>query len=101
MAGTHLAFAEEARPDFNRAVDPAQPTRKFITLSSLSTTERVDVNRHRLDCNGIEPSFPCRHDSGAAIGDTLDEARLVGTIEPNLVGEVRRTQFWIALGVVT
>src|SRR5438034_3092614 len=101
MTWTHVAFAEEPRPDLNRTVDPAQPTRRFITVSSLSAAERVDVNRHRLDGDGIEPPFPCGHDAGTAVGDGLDEARLVGTVEPDLVGQVRRTEFRIALGVVT
>src|SRR6266700_2111727 len=102
MAGTHLASTLEPRPDPGRTVDPAQPNPDFaaVPASSLSATKRVHKHRHRLDGNGIKPPFPCGHHAGTAIGDGLDDGRLVGAVEPDPVGQVRRAKLLVALAIV-
>src|SRR3954471_19173238 len=66
----------------------------------FASTERVDIDRQRLDRGGIEPADPGGHDAGAAVADGLDERRLVRTVEPDLVGQVGRAEFLVTLGVI-
>src|SRR3974377_1815016 len=55
---------------------------------SLPSTERMNIPRHGLDGRGIEAPYPCGHHAGTAVGNGLDNRRLVGTVEPDLVREV-------------
>ncbi len=63
----------------------------------LSTTERVHIDRKRLDRDGIEPPAPGRHDARAAITDRLDQRLLVRAVQPNVVRQIRRASSWLPL----
>src|SRR5262245_7547355 len=74
---------------------------RTVTIAALfAAAERMDVYRHRLDRGGVKTALPGRHDAGAAVADGVDQRRLIGTIEPDLVGQVRRADVRIALAVV-
>src|SRR5229473_2632322 len=64
---------------------------------SLPPAERVNVHRQRLDRGGIKTADPGRHYAGTAVGNCLDKRCLIGTIEPDLVGEIWRAELLTAL----
>src|SRR3569833_737936 len=96
-----LAFAAEDSPTSGCALDPAQVTPSCRTRPSLAATKRMDIDRHRLDGDGVEAPFPGRHDTVSPIGDGLDQGGFIRAILPDLIGQVRRTDIRIALCVVT
>src|SRR5260370_32391746 len=67
---------------------------------SLPATEGVNIDRHCLDRGGIETTLPCGHHAGTAIANCFDQGGFVGAIEPDLVGEIWRAEFLIALAGV-
>ena len=40
----------------------------------------MNVDRHRLQRHRVKPSLPCGHDAATAVGDGLDDARLIAQI---------------------
>src|SRR5712664_809126 len=92
----------EPRPDFKRAIDPPQTKAPGRSCwpdrpRSLSPSERVNIDRQRLDRGGVEAAHPGRHHAGTAVADGLDQRGLVGSIKPDLVREIRRTELPISL----
>src|SRR5258705_3021057 len=92
----------ERRPSFKRAIDPPQTRapgrpRWPDRPRSLSPAERVNIDRQRLDRGGVEAPHPGRHHAGTAVADGLDQRGLVGSIKPDLVREIRRTELLISL----
>src|SRR5262245_15499907 len=60
----------------------------------LPTAQRVHVDRQSL---AGEPVDPGGHHAGAGIGDDVGDRRVVGAVEPDRIGEVRRAELLVAL----
>src|SRR6476469_8866493 len=67
---------------------------------SLSAAARVTIDGERFDRHRIEPRAPGRHDSPAAEIDSLHDGGFVEAIEPDLIGEIWRTELAVALAVL-
>ena len=55
------------------------------------------LHLHRDDV--VEPSRPCRHRRATTVADSLDDRRAVRAVEPDRVGEIRRTELPVARAV--
>src|SRR5215471_2731122 len=101
MGGASLApHCGKPRPDLPYSGPPSSCRAPAGRAKSLSAAKRMHVHRERVDGPIVEPAGPCRHHTGAAVGNSLDNRRLVRAVEPDLVGEVGRAEFFVALGVV-
>src|SRR5579871_5948064 len=69
-------------------------------LRLLTAAQRMHEHGERVDGGGIEPSGPCGHHAGAAVGDSIDEGRLVRAIKPDLVSQVRRAEVLVARAII-
>src|ERR1019366_354429 len=79
---------------------PSAGAHRSLPARSLSSAERVNIYRHCLDGGWVETPRPGGHDAGTAVGNGLDDRRLVRAIEPDLVGKIRRAEFLISLARV-
>src|SRR6185437_7635315 len=65
----------------------------------FAAAQRPDVDDELLQRRLIEALAPGRHDAAAANGDALHDRLLVGTVEPDLVGQIGRADLAIALAL--
>src|SRR5690242_9174482 len=70
-----------------------------VTTSPLSATQHEDVDGDRLEGGLVEPVDPRRHHTGASVPQAVDDGRLVGAVQPDRVGQVRRPDIVLALAV--
>ena len=57
----------------------------------------MNIDCQRLNGRLIQAVVPGRHNAAAAIGNAIDDCRLVRTIEPDRVSEIWRAKVTIAL----
>src|SRR3546814_5324995 len=62
----------------------------------FASAQRMHIQRQHLDGGIVEASAPGRHYAGMSVGNRLDHRLAAGTVEPDLVGQVRRTELAVA-----
>src|ERR1700692_1615523 len=105
MVRLHLACLIMRRLNPGHAIDPPQNgagQRSGLARSDLlAAAERMNIDRHCFDGGWVETTGPSGHHAGSAIGDGLDDCRLVRTVQPDLVGQIRSAKFLIAFAGLT
>src|SRR5690606_4030640 len=71
-----------------------------FTTGLLSASEGMDIHGEHADRRLVEAPGPGRHHAVARIGHGLPHGRAVAAIQPDLVGQVRRTEFAVAAAIL-